>query len=177
MKRTSMIPLALMAAAAAGCGDSPAAPDASLDGLPADLAATVATAGVPSSATVLFGRTDVGSPFLPGAHDQSFHAKVKVFPRTVVIAAGGTVTFEMANNHSVAIYDAGTELEDIDVTQLAGNLIDDATNRLANSALSVGPATFTSPAGTFDTPGRYLVICRVLPHFVVANMYAWVIVM
>ncbi|MGH7572456.1 MAG: hypothetical protein ACREMK_11530 [Gemmatimonadota bacterium] len=43
-------------------------------------------------------------------------------------------------------------------------------------ALSVGPLTYISPPGTFDTPGRYLVICRVLPHFVVAGMYGWVIV-
>ncbi len=67
-----------------------------------------------------FGRTDVGSPFLPATHDNSFHAIVKVFPRTVVIAAGGSVTFELANNHSVGIYDAGTEIDDIDVSQLAG---------------------------------------------------------
>jgi plastocyanin len=171
-----MIRLALVAVAAAGCGDALTGPDALVDRLPTDLAAAVATADHPLSATVLFGRTDVGSPFPPVEHDASFHAKVKVYPRTVVIAAGGSVTFEMTNNHSVAIYAAGTELDDIDVTDLAGNLIDDGTNRLAFSALSVGPATFTSPPGTFDTPGGYLVICRVLPHFVVAGMYAWVIV-
>ena len=28
----------------------------------------------------------------------------------------------------------------------------------------------------FESPGRYLVICTLLPHFVGAKMYGWVIV-
>jgi hypothetical protein len=34
-----------------------------------------------------------------------------------------------------------------------------------------------TPDGTFDEPGRYLVICTTTVHFVQSNMYAWVIVM
>jgi hypothetical protein len=36
--------------------------------------------------------------------------------------------------------------------------------------------SWTSPAGTFDQPGTYLVICAIVPHFVEAKMYAWVVV-
>jgi len=35
---------------------------------------------------------------------------------------------------------------------------------------------WTTPGGTFDEPGRYLVICTTLPHFAEADMYGWVIV-
>ena len=33
-----------------------------------------------------------------------------------------------------------------------------------------------SALGTFSVPGRYLVICNFLPHFVDNDMYGWVIV-
>ena len=55
-------------------------------------------------------------------------------------------------------------------------LIDDEDQRLAIGPFSYGPMTWTAPAGTFDEPGRYLVICTFRFHFVDANMYAWVVV-
>jgi hypothetical protein len=36
--------------------------------------------------------------------------------------------------------------------------------------------TWTTPAGTFTTPGRYFVMCNFLPHFAANDMYGWVIV-
>jgi hypothetical protein len=36
--------------------------------------------------------------------------------------------------------------------------------------------SWTSPAGTFDEPGKYLIVCTVVPHFTLAKMYAWVVV-
>ena len=35
---------------------------------------------------------------------------------------------------------------------------------------------WTTPAGTFDQRGRYLIICTTAPHFVEADMFGWVIV-
>jgi hypothetical protein len=37
-------------------------------------------------------------------------------------------------------------------------------------------AVWTTPPGTFDQPGTYLVICTTQVHFLFAKMYGWVIV-
>lgn len=179
-------------AAVAACNEAPV-----LEPAPADVLAVSAARpgnhGPPMHATVRFGRDNVGSPFRPpDPHDASFHAIDKVTPHTAVISAGGSVTFEMGQFHQVAIYDDGTQPEDIDVTMtidltapppappgtviIPDFIIDDPANRLAVGPFSFGPTSWTSPAGTFDQPGTYLVICRVVPHFVVAKMYAFVIV-
>lgn len=143
--------------------------------------------GVSTSASVQFGDEDAGSPFPPGSgHDQSFHGSDKMVPRTVVIAAGGEVHFDLVPFHQAAIYSPGTQPEDIDVSLLEDLtfpifipdfIINDPGNRVALSPdLSPVEFTWTTPEGTFDTPGRYLVICTTLPHFVQADMYGWVIV-
>jgi hypothetical protein len=109
-----------------------------------------------------------------------------------VIRAGGSVTFDMAAFHQVAIYQPGIGTRDVDVSAtidltapppappgtviIPDFIIDDANGRLALSGFSFAPMQWTSPPGTFDSPGTYLVICTVLPHFVQAGMYAWVIV-
>jgi hypothetical protein len=145
------------------------------------LPATEATA-LDSTATVQFGRPDTGSPFPPpSGHDQSSNAKDNMVPRTVVISQGGSVTFEIAGLHQPAIYEAGTTPSDItpttDPTPPPGR-VNDSNGRLVLGPLNAPPATtnWTSPAGTFDQPGRYLVICNILPHFANFNMYGWVIV-
>jgi plastocyanin len=101
-----------------------------------------------------------------------------------VVSVDGEVTFEVAAFHKLAIYDDGTRPEDIDVSLLEEPstpfpfpmLIDDPTNRIVRLGdLEVnGPAV--NLAFTFDEPGRYLVICEVLPHFTDNGMYGWVIV-
>lgn len=175
---------------AAACGESPV-PSASEA---PDLTATSAVAAAQSATAVIsFGRDDVGSPFPPpSGHDRSFHAIDKVRPRQVNLAAGGMVTFEMGTFHQVAIYAPGTEPKDIDVSStidltapppappgtviIPDFLIDDPTNRLALGPFSFAPMGWDSPAGTFDAPGTYLVICTVVPHFTISKMYAWVTV-
>lgn len=187
--RISAFLLAGALGALLACHDSPVAPDR-----PADSFAAIGVAhGIPTNAVVEFGAEDVGSPFPPvPGHDASYHAKDKVRPRTVVIRAGGSVTFEMATFHQVAIYDRGIGTGDIDVSAtidltapppappgtviIPDFIIDDPVGRLALSPFSFAPMTWTSPPGAFDEPGTYLVICTVVPHFVLANMYAWVIV-
>ena len=135
-----------------------------------------------STATVQFGRPDTGSPFPPpSGHDQSSNAKDNLTPRTVVIAAGGSVTFEIAGFHQPAIYQAGTTPADIVPTTAPTpppGRVNDPNGRLALAPLNIPPATtsWTSPAGTFAEPGRYLVICNIRPHFVTFEMYGWVIV-
>lgn len=175
MKRTP-ITLLVLAAAAAGCTDAPQSPASLLGEGPVDPAAPAMAVGVPLAATVQFGLEfgDVGSPF-PPSHDKSFHSYVRVHPRTVVIATGGEVTFEMASRppHSLGIYDAGKRPNEIDPASVDGdNLIDDDSDDLL---FSTGVTT-SDMSYVFETPGRYLVICRVPGHFEHANMYGWVIV-
>lgn len=124
---------------------------------------------LPSSAVMVFGNPDAGTDYPPGSHDQSLHGKDRIIPGTVVISAGGTVTFQVNRGHRVAVYDDGTRPEDITVT--SGPFVLDPTNRLA-----LQPAPTPTYSYTFTTPGRYLVICAITRHFAVANMYGWVIV-
>ena len=146
---------------------------------------------LPTSATLTFGRADVGSPFPPpSGHDASGHAYDKILPHVVNIAVGGSVTITMAPLHGAAVYDAGTRPGDISLSPallddlavpfppgvLTDFIIDDPTNRVAlgPAVNPVGQVTWTTPPGTFDAPGKYLVICVVLPHFAGAKMYAYV---
>jgi plastocyanin len=149
---------------------------------------TAATAvGLPSNAVVTFGRTGVGSPFpAPISHDNSIHSYDKILPQTVNILAGGSVTFEILPIHAVAIYDDGTKPSDITLSPatlddlvlgpvtLPDFVINDPANRIAQGPAPLFAGSWTTPAGTFDDPGTYLVICTIRPHFVEAKMYAYV---
>jgi len=137
------------------------------------------------TAEVHFGTDDTGSPFPPAQHDQSFHAFDKLFPRTVVIQRGGSVTYEVYPCHQPAVYAPGTQPEDVDASLtepigVAGcppDRVNDPTGRLALApAQSLVEVEWTTPPGTFDEPGTYLVICTTRVHFVLAKMYGWVIV-
>src|SRR6185295_11531488 len=102
-------------------------------------------------------------------------------PRTTRIRVGDTVTFAISGFHNVLIYGPGTEPEDIDRTNLvpgsAPPLINDPNNRLYRGldprALPglppVVPPAFQNQDRVevvgFNTKGRYLAICGVLPHF------------
>jgi plastocyanin len=148
-------------------------------------AALVAVAGVlvlpavvvatpDSSATVQFGNDDKGSPFPPPTgHDASGNAKFNLIPRTAVISAPGTVTFEVVGHHQVAVYEAGTTPADIAVPAFPPNFfINDPDGRIGLGPESPpGSSTFTQ---TFTTPGRYLVLCNITPHFAFFDMYGWV---
>jgi plastocyanin len=137
--------------------------------------------GLPLTATIEFGRADVGSGYPPPVeHDESFHANDKLFPRTVVIGVGGTVTFTTFGVHEIALYDAGTSPDDIDtsLTIIRGGcppvpFINDPNHRLAIwlPQCAGGPTTVQQ---TFTAPGKYLAICDFLPHFVDAKMYGWI---
>ncbi len=140
---------------------------------------------------VHFGLEHAGSPFPPpSGHDASGHSRDSIVPFTVVIQRGGSVTYEIEPFHQPAVYRPGVVPTDIQLnpTTLKGLslpclpqpleqfVIDDPTGRVA---LGPGQACeeqiWTTPAGTFDQPGRYLVICTTVPHFNL-GMWGWVIV-
>lgn len=145
-------------------------------------------AGPPSEAVVTWGREHVGSPFRPpDPHDRSFRAIDAIRPRTTVISAGGTVTFRVAPAHKPAIYEPGVRPDDVDVTAVVDAglpfpfppLINDTEGRIVGGSettlnTNFGTGEVIEFQWTFEEPGRYLVICEVLPHFVGAKMYAWV---
>ena len=160
---------------------TPAGSSSATDGLAASPGVSAAAAS-PLTATVQFGLANVGSSFGPtSGHDHSSNAKDNLVPRTVVIDRGGTVTFETFGVHGVAIYAPGTKPEDVDTSVLAPPqpgcppvpLINDPTNLLAVRAQPCAGGSVT-PSYTFANPGRYLIVCRFLPHFVEFNMYGWV---
>jgi plastocyanin len=139
--------------------------------------------GLPTEATVIFGREKQGTSFPPAEHDASFHARDRILPHAVNIAAGGTVHFVMAPFHQAAFYEDGTKPGDIEVSPatledlvipggptLPDFIINDPNARIVTSTFSFGQ-TFSH---TFTEPGTYLVICMVTPHFLFANMYAYV---
>ena len=157
---------------------------------------TPAVAGAPglamaAIATVRFGINELGSPFPPqDRHDHSSTAADMLVPQTVVITRGGSVTFHIDEVHQAAVYRPGTLPGDIRIdgsTLESADLgfgivlpqfrINDPNGRLALApAQALVDQTWTTPPGTFDEPGRYLVICTSAPHFVLNRMYGWVIV-
>jgi hypothetical protein len=148
------------------------------------LVLATAVAALPdSSAGVRFGNDDVGSPSPPiTGHDQSGNGKFNLIPRTVTIPVGGSVTYDILVRfgfHEPKVYDVGTTPDDIDVQlPIAQNLfINEDEGLIATGprvGAAVGTATWTTPAGTFDEPGRYLVLCNFAPHFAEFGMYGWV---
>ena len=170
--------------------DAPAVTEA-----PMTVAVAKAATGTASAAArgdvplVKFGQNEHGSPFDPAiGHDHSTQAKDLLIPRTVVIDRGGQVEFEIDPFHRVNIYRVGTQPGDIDVSKLINFqsgpvfipnfVIDDPTGRIAQSPpfQFAIDQTWVTPAGTFNQPGRYFVMCNFLPHFVANDMYGWIIV-
>jgi hypothetical protein len=144
---------------------------------------TVVGASPDSGASVRFGNDDVGSAFPPiTGHDQSGNGKFNLIPRSVTIAQGGNVTYDIFVRfgfHEPKVYDVGTTPDDIDVQlPIAQNLFINEDEGLVATGprvgASTGTATWTTPAGTFDEPGRYLVLCNFAPHFAEFGMYGWV---
>jgi len=106
-----------------------------------------------------------------------------VTPNVVTIKAGGTVNFIVSGLHNISVYGNGTEPEDIDITQLVTTtgipndipIINDATGRMYRGLDPTLQPIDRVEAVRFDTPGTYLVICGILPHFL-GGMYGYVVV-
>lgn len=154
-----------------------------------------------ATATVSFGAWAWGTNRRPNivaapALPNNIHALI---PYEVTIKAGGTVNFMIAGFHVVAVYGNGTRPEDINIGVTVPPLgtgvppiIDDPVNRVYRGIdptampFHQGPLQ-QGPVGPpfqplvqdrievvhFPEPGRFLVICAVLPHFN-EGMYGYV---
>jgi hypothetical protein len=143
-----------------------------------------------ASATVSFGQWDLTEPLdrFPNNSPRQVNNH-QLIPNEAVIKAGGSVNFVISGFHHILVYGNGTKPSDINVSLTitpsqapAPPLIDDPTNRIYRgldpSVLPVLPAAPAMPpvAGQvmqdrvevvrFTQPGRYLVMCGVLPHFI-----------
>ena len=171
--------LVLVLALAAACSQPASSPSPTATG-----ASSAVSSKLSLSATVRFGNDTVGSPFPPpSGHDQSGHGRDNLIPRTVVIDQGGTVTFVIGGPvHQVSVYKPGTEVDDVSRAGAApkagcgpapfipGTNDPNLVKILGQPICAGGPATVSH---TFDTPGRYLVICAFIPHLNL-GMYGWV---
>lgn len=173
---TKLAWVAAVAIAAVGCQDSPNAPVGQNE--PEIRLSAGAGGGISSTAKVEFGSDEEEN-----SH-KSEHAADKIRPRTVVISVGGSVTYEIYPEHQPAVYEPGTRPQDIDTSQLEPipafpdlYRITDSDGRIALAPdQSDTEKEWTTPPGTFDRPGTYLVICTTLVHFVESKMYSYVIV-
>lgn len=135
-----------------------------------------------ANATVSFGYWQSDPPFdrFPTSNDR-FRNGHQLIPHEATIKAGGTVNFIIAGFHFVTVYAPGTQPGEIDVTrtmaptaQPAPPLIDDPTNRVYRGLDPSRVPQDRVEVVHFASPGRYLVICGVLPHFAVDRMFGFV---
>lgn len=134
-----------------------------------------------ASATVSFGEWKTDPPIdrlLPTPPVTNAHLLI---PYVAKIKAGGSINFIISGLHHVLIYGPGTTMESIDSTTTIPSgtgfppLVDDATNRIYRG---LNPAALIPVLDRVEVvrivhPGRYLVVCGVLPHFE-DNMHGWV---
>jgi plastocyanin len=121
-------------------------------------------------AVMVLGNPEAGTSYPPGAHDQSYHGRDRMIPGALSVAVGQPVTFVVKPGHRVAIYRDGVKPDDISPNN-PGPFVLDPVRRLFLQGAPVPQFT-----GTFNAPGKYLVICAIKTHFFNANMWAWVIV-
>ena len=108
-----------------------------------------------------------------------------VLPKVIRVKEGGVVNFAVAGFHQIFVYKPGTNPEDIDVPDFPPNLFINDFDNLYYLGINPGPNPPPNPlppgvpplpAGannaenrvesvSFPTPGTYLVICNVTPHF------------
>lgn len=140
-----------------------------------------ALSGPLASAVVAFGqwKTDIPLDRYPNVPPPPPRNNHQLLPQEVTIKAGGGVTFLISGLHQIIVYDDGTEpgqiviANTVPTTGVPPNvpLIDDPVRRIYRgpdpSALQVGGFALLDriEAVHFPQPGRYLVICGVLPHF------------
>lgn len=97
----------------------------------------------------------------------------ELIPQIAKIKAGGTVNFIISGLHLVLVYDDGTQPSDIDTSLLilpppAGPpLINDPNRRIYRGLdpRALAPTVDRVEVVHFANPGKYLVMCGVLPHF------------
>ena len=131
------------------------------------------------SATVSFGPWMTGQPLdrFPNASDTRNNNDHAMVPNIVTIKAGGSVNFIISGLHNIAIYDDGTEPEDINVNAVQFTtgtpndvpIINDPAHRIYRGLDPSLQARDRVEVVEFLEPGTYLVICGVRPHFVLTS--------
>ena len=151
-----------------------------------------------ANATVSFGqwRSDFTPPLDRIVADPAAGAgnNHELIPQIATIKDGGSVNFIISGGHVVAIYDDGTQPEDINTTNIetnpgcpannptqAGGVLSDSNRRIYRGpCLTSSPFTTSTPRRDgvevvkFSKPGTYLVICARKNHFVNDNMFGFV---
>jgi plastocyanin len=135
------------------------------------------------NATVSFGMWMSSPPLdrFPNTSDTRFANAHVLVPNVVTIKAGGSVNFIISGLHNIIVYGDGTKPSDINVaavTTTTGTpndvpIINDPTNRIYRGLDPSLQAIDRVEVVQFPTPGTYLVICGLLPHFA-AGMYGYV---
>ena len=136
-----------------------------------------------ANATVSFGAwlTDPAvDRFASGGNTRTQNAHT-VSPYNVTVKAGGSVNFIISGLHLVLVYGPGTTMESINASLIEfavpgvfPGFINDPVNRVYRGLDPRAPAPLDRvEVVNFTHPGRYLVVCGVVPHFQ-ANMSGWV---
>jgi plastocyanin len=138
----------------------------------------------PDNATVSFGQWETDPPLdrltmNPAGGVGNNH---ELIPDIVTINAGGAVNFAISGLHNVQIYDSGTKPDEIATSGAlpgaGGGIINDANKRIYRgwdpNLVPNDHQRDRVEVVHFADPGRYLVICGVVNHFVNDRMYGFV---
>lgn len=144
-----------------------------------------------AQATVSFGQWDANNfDRFPVNSDRTRNVH-KVLPFEVDIEAGGAVSFIISGVHQILIYEDGTEFADLQakvardgaIIPIGPGLVDYAPGRIYRGLNPFAlfyrdlpptpPATMGVPlmvqdrveSVNFPMPGRFLVVCALVPHF------------
>lgn len=133
-----------------------------------------------AAATVSFGQWMLPLDRFPSNSPRTAnHHKLRPYEAT--IKAGGAVTFQINGVHLVLIYAPGTTLDSISrivVEDTAGpppfpGFINDPANRIYRGLDPRLLPPDRQETVTIASPGTYLVVCGVVPHFD-EGMHGWV---
>ena len=142
-----------------------------------------------ASATVSFGAwltEPVVDRFATGGNTRTQNSH-RVTPYDVTIKAGGSVNFLISGVHLLLVYAPGTTMDSINASliefavppvpgPLFPGFINDPANRVYRGLDPRAPAPLDrAEVLTFAQPGRYLVVCGLVPHFL-DNMSGYVTV-
>jgi len=134
-----------------------------------------------AAATVAFGqwRTDPPLDRFPDLSPRTANQH-KQIPFTATIQAGGAVSFLISGTHLILVYAPGTTYESIDPSHIVGAIpgvfpgfIDDPNNRIYRGLNPLQLPQDRVETITLASPGTYLVVCGLLPHFL-DRMYGFV---
>jgi hypothetical protein len=150
-----------------------------LCGIGLTVSSAMAIDGPQANATVSFGewKSDFSPPLDRITGDPAMGAgnNHELIPQTATIKEGGSVNFIISGGHVLAIYDNGTQPDDIDrgpghieaattCATTAGGVLSDTKDRIYRGPCFTGRRDGVEVV-KFAKPGTYLVICARKDHF------------